>query len=47
LFYLGGLSKTQKKYDDALNYFNIYMDLKKNDQKVRDLVKKLEEKKSK
>jgi tetratricopeptide (TPR) repeat protein len=44
LFYLGGLLKTQKKYDEALKYLNIYMDLKKNDTKVSDLIKKLEEK---
>ncbi|MGV8141537.1 MAG: tetratricopeptide repeat protein [Candidatus Woesearchaeota archaeon] len=47
LFYLGGMLKSQKKYDDALKYFNIYMDLKKTDSKVKDLVKKLEEKKTK
>ncbi|MGV8172556.1 MAG: tetratricopeptide repeat protein [Candidatus Woesearchaeota archaeon] len=45
LFYLGGILKTQKKYDDALKYFNIYMELKKSDPKVRELIKKLEEKK--
>jgi len=44
MFYLGGLMKTQKKYDDALKYLNLYMDLKKSDPKVKELIKKLEEK---
>ncbi|HYD03225.1 MAG TPA: tetratricopeptide repeat protein [Alphaproteobacteria bacterium] len=44
LFYLGGLMKSLKRYDEALKYFNIYMDVKKNDPKVKDLITKLEEK---
>jgi len=47
LFYLGGMLKTQKKYDDALKYLNIYMDIKKSDSKVRELVHHLEEKNKK
>lgn len=45
MFYLGGLMKSQKRYDDALKYLNLYIDLKKTDPKVRELIKTLEEKK--
>ena len=44
LFYLGGLLKNQKKYDEALTYFNLYMTLKKNNPEVKELIKKLEDK---
>ena len=44
LFYLGGLLKNQKKYNDALKYLNLYMDLKKSDPKVRELIQRLEAK---
>jgi len=42
LFYLGGLLKTQKKYDEALKCFNSYMAIKKSDPKVLELIQKLE-----
>jgi tetratricopeptide (TPR) repeat protein len=45
LFYLGGLMKMRKNYAEALRYLNIYMDIKKNDPKVRDLIKHIETKK--
>jgi tetratricopeptide (TPR) repeat protein len=44
LFYLGGLLKNQKRYDDALKYLNLYIEVKRTDPKVRDLIQKLEEK---
>jgi tetratricopeptide (TPR) repeat protein len=47
LFYLGGLMKAQRRYDDALRYLNMYMDLKRNDPKVRELVRHIEEKNKK
>ncbi len=47
LFYLGGLLKNQKKYDDALKYLNAYMDLKRSDPKVKELIQKVEAKNKK
>jgi tetratricopeptide (TPR) repeat protein len=44
LFYLGGLLKNQKKYDEALKYLNMYMELKRNDPKVRELIHQVEAK---
>jgi len=44
LFYLGGLLKNQKKYDDALKYLNLYMEIKKTNPEVKELIHKLEEK---
>jgi tetratricopeptide (TPR) repeat protein len=44
LFYLGGLLKNQKKYDDALKYLNLYMEIKKSNPEVKELIHKLEEK---
>jgi tetratricopeptide (TPR) repeat protein len=44
LFYLGGLLKSQKKYDEALKYFNLYMTIKKSDPKVSELIHKIEDK---
>jgi len=41
LYYLGGLLKNEKKYDEALNYFNNYMAVKKDDQKVKELIAKI------
>ena len=47
LFYLGGTMKSQKRYDDAIKYLKIYLDIKKSDPKVKELVQKLEEKNKK
>ena len=44
LFYLGGLMKSKKAYDEALKYLNLYMDLKQTDPKVRELIGQLNEK---
>jgi hypothetical protein len=35
------LLKNEKKYDEALNYFNNYMAVKKDDQKVKELIAKI------
>jgi len=40
LYYLGGLMKTQKRYPEALEYFNKYLE-KNNDPKVASLVEKI------
>ena len=44
LFYLGGLYKNQKRYDDALKYLNLYIEVKKTDPKTRELIQRLEDK---
>ena len=44
LFYLGGLMKSKKEYDEALKYLNLYMDLKKDDTRVQELIGQLNEK---
>lgn len=44
LYYLGGLMKIEKKYDDSLMYFDKYLKLK-NDEKIKTLVEKIRNKK--
>ena len=41
MYYLGGLLKSQKRYDEALAYLNNYAAIKRDDQKVNDLIAKI------
>lgn len=43
LYYLGGLMKVQKKYKEAIEYFNRYLEYKKDD-KVKNLIERLKSK---
>ncbi|GIU70010.1 MAG: hypothetical protein KatS3mg002_1246 [Candidatus Woesearchaeota archaeon] len=40
LYYLGGLMKSQKKFEEAANYFNKYLEIK-DDPKIKELLDKM------
>jgi len=41
VYYLAGLLKTIKRYDESLSYFNKYLALRPNDKKVKSIIDKL------
>jgi tetratricopeptide (TPR) repeat protein len=44
IYYLAGLLKTLKRYEESLSYFNNYLALRPGDKKVKDIVDKIKSK---